>query len=47
MGDDEEGQTTLRFSYLFYVDLAASSAELNTQNALRHLQASEICFTPG
>lgn len=28
----------LRFSYLFYVDLAASTADVNTQNALRHLQ---------
>ncbi len=29
----------LRFSYLFYVDLVASTADVNTQNALRHLQA--------
>ena len=36
-GAAASGQT-LQFSYLFYVDLAASSAEANTQNALRHLQ---------
>ena len=28
----------LRFGYLFYVDLVASTADTNTQNALRHLQ---------
>lgn len=28
----------LQFGYLFYVDLAASTADSNTQNALRHLQ---------
>jgi prephenate dehydratase len=28
----------LQFGYLFYVDLAASTADNNTQNALRHLQ---------
>lgn len=28
----------LQFSYLFYVDLAASTADTNAQNALRHLQ---------
>lgn len=36
-GDDASGQL-LRFSYLFYVDLLASTADVNTQNALRHLQ---------
>jgi len=34
--DDSAG--LLSFSYLFYVDLAASTADVNTQNALRHLQ---------
>ena len=32
------GGQVLRFSYLFYVDLVASTADVNTQNALRHLQ---------
>jgi arogenate/prephenate dehydratase len=32
------GESLLRFSYLFYADLAASTADQNTQNALRHLQ---------
>ncbi len=31
----------LRFSYLFYVDLVASTADMNTQNALRHLQVRQ------
>jgi hypothetical protein len=41
---DEEagGGRMLRFGYLFYVDLAASTADLNTQNALRHLQARRV-----
>ena len=38
-GQDETGGRTLRFGYLFYVDLVASTADVNTQNALRHLQA--------
>jgi prephenate dehydratase len=36
---DSGSGRVLRFGYLFYVDLAASTADLNTQNALRHLQA--------
>ena len=40
---DPEAETsgsgrTLQFGYLFYVDLVASTADANTQNALRHLQ---------
>lgn len=34
----ECGPRALRFSYLFYVDLAASTADVETQHALRHLQ---------
>ena len=36
------GVETLQFSYLFYVDFAASTADTNAQNALRHLQARLI-----
>ena len=32
------GGRILQFGYLFYVDLVASTADTNTQNALRHLQ---------
>lgn len=35
----QEGSEALRFSYLFYVDLAISTAELKAQNALRNLEA--------
>lgn len=38
-GDAGASGRILRFSYLFYVDLVASTADVNTQNALRHLQA--------
>jgi arogenate/prephenate dehydratase len=34
---DAEGRL-LRFGYLFYVDLVASTADVTTQHALRHLQ---------
>lgn len=37
-GDAASSPGLLRFSYLFYVDLAASTADVDTQNALRHLQ---------
>lgn len=41
--DDRNGGRVLRFGYLFYVDLVASTADVNTQNALRHLQARPCC----
>ena len=44
---DPEAETSgsgriLRFGYLFYADLAASTADSNTQNALRHLQVCAV-----
>jgi len=37
-GEQAGGPQVLRFSYLFYADLLASTSDVNTQNALRHLQ---------
>ena len=38
------GGRILQFGYLFYVDLVASTADTNTQNALRHLQVRAAAF---